>query len=74
MSISEWISVKERMPEPRKAVLGYTPNGRNIFAVYRNGDAWYCWESIQNPLYREEVSGVITHWRLMPEPPKEDVV
>ena len=60
MAISEWVSVEERMPEQRKAVLVFIPSRMSTFAAYRKGDKWFEWR-LDN--------GEITHWRPMPEAP-----
>ena len=72
----KWISVEERLPEPKTAVLAYGQrhvfNGKKIEGLpmarvaYTRGmeEGWFSWDS-------EDVIDV-THWMPMPEPPKED--
>lgn len=61
----EWISVKDKLPEPGKKVLGYRPSMYYKFVqtVYYAGRAW------ENGY---DLSGnfVITHWMPLPEPPE----
>ena len=66
--MSEWISVKDRLPEPFVSVLGYCPDEEplpTVHEVYMNGFGQ--WRSAQ--VYG---MGNVTHWMPMPEPPKED--
>lgn len=62
---SNWISVKDRLPEKQRNYLVYVPPVyTNV--VYFNGYEWvvdeeeYCF-----------ISSDITHWMPLPEPPKE---
>ena len=63
--MSEWISVKDRLPRCGELVL--TTDGIAVFESYlsishkwlRSGLVW--WEE-----------GAVTHWTPMPEPPEED--
>jgi hypothetical protein len=59
--MSEWISVKERLPSNGNTVLCVTKNNRPF--VCRYDHAWKRWD----------VSGnvEVTHWMTLPEPPKE---
>ena len=64
---TEWISVKDRLPETRAAVL-VTMKGA-LPCVCRqdwNGD-WWMIGQYRNQRCRAEV----THWMPLPEPPKE---
>lgn len=67
----KWISVNDVLPEPYKAVLGYTPYHNNIWAVTMHEDGrWYIWAPVSR-LYDPDWDGQITYWMPMPEPPKE---
>lgn len=63
-----WIPVTERLPEVKQEVLCACQAG--IFEVlkYVNG--------INGPWYKDSrhvyMSGFVTHWMPLPEPPKED--
>lgn len=59
--MSEWISVKERLPEHENAVLCVTKNGNPFIGRYDH--TWKHW--------RVSGSVTVTHWMLLPEPPKE---
>ena len=59
--MSEWISVKDRLPEPLANVLVCYESGRvDIAWVYR--DPRFAYESLY---------GIATHWMPLPEPPEE---
>lgn len=67
--MSEWISVKDRLPERLEAVLGYMPNLAPCPVVHEcfldsRGD-WYV------PIAFREKKLMVTHWMPLPEPPKE---
>ena len=69
---SKWISVKERLPETRHAVLVYTPHHKNIWAASMHEDGnWYIWSPGGKVLLDPDWHGPITHWMPLPEPPKE---
>ncbi len=65
----EWISVKDKMPQPFKTVLVHMP-GETPCETVREGfidrdGSWYA------ALYRRD-QGEVTHWMPLPEPPKEE--
>ena len=55
VTVQEWISVEDRLPEPFVPVLVQMP-GEEPFPTVREG-------------FREP--GEVTHWKPMPHPPKE---
>ena len=61
----EWISVKDRLPENYKTVLGYYKDGDMEFLEYRKG----VFISYDEDGYPSEAD-YVTHWRPLPEPPK----
>ena len=68
----QWISVKDRMPEIRHAVLVYTPHYKNIWAASMHEDGnWYIWSPGGKVLLDPDWNGPITHWMPLPEPPEE---
>lgn len=72
-NVVEWISVKDRMPETRHAVLVYTLYYKNIWAASMHEDGnWYIWSPGNRVLLDPDWHGPITHWMPLPEPPKED--
>lgn len=67
----KWISVTERLPEVRNAVLCYSPHHNNIWALSLHEDGeWYYWIPMYEK-YNPDFDGPITHWRPLPEHPKE---
>lgn len=67
VTVQEWISVKDRLPEPFVSVLVQMP-GEDPFPTVREGfisndGIW------QSAMFRRE-HGEVTHWRPMPQPPK----
>ncbi len=73
--MSEWISVKDRLPRYNETVLIYRPSmaepilADKYFGWYGEDDnewheGWLRYGGVKNDL--------ITHWQPLPEPPKED--
>ena len=60
VTVQEWISVKDRLPEDNTTVIVATDNGIVFQCLYAY-DGWDLWEG-------NEVN--ITHWQPMPQPPK----
>lgn len=75
--MAEWISVKERLPEPLKRVLvAMGPNesfeiGTTTIMFLGRDGGWYpTAEAVPMTESDERIS--VTHWMPMPEPPEED--
>ena len=67
----KWISVEDRLPEIRHAVLAYSPFHKNIWAVSMHEDReWHYWIP-STKKYDPDWEGPITHWMPMPEMPDE---
>lgn len=67
VTVQEWISVNDRLPEPFVSVLVQMP-GEEPFPTVREGfisndGIW------QSAMFRRE-PGEVTHWQPMPHPPK----
>ena len=67
VTVQEWISVDDRLPEPFVSVLVNMP-GEKPFPTVREGfisndGIW------QSAMFRRE-PGEVTHWQPMPQPPK----
>lgn len=60
VTVQEWISVKERLPEKNTSVLASTDKGIVFQCLYAY-DGWDLWDG-------NEVN--ITHWQPIPQPPK----
>lgn len=65
--MSEWISVKERLPEPGKVLItdGKSVHMTNGAWLYRTPDG----ETRAPSNYGAGIT--VTHWMPLPEPPKE---
>lgn len=64
-----WIPVTERLPEAGERVLCYCR--ANIYEVMkmRTDGAWVHNDKVYDSAY---MSGFVTHWMPLPEPPKEE--
>ena len=67
VTVQEWISVDDRLPEPFVSVLVHMPGEEPCPTVHEgfisNDGIW------QSALFRRE-PGEVTHWQPMPHPPK----
>ena len=63
----KWISVKERLPEDERLVLGLMLGKFRFVGSCRPSDkTWFCaTQSASHPCKKE-----VTHWMPLPEPPK----
>jgi hypothetical protein len=64
--MTEWISVKDRLPAKHECVLIYDSVCHNIYMEWRDDDldVWFSEEYLPDFVY-------VTHWMPLPEPPKE---
>ena len=62
--MSEWISVKDRLPKTMELVFVYRKGLDIVRAEYLMNDG----EWFNDGIYKAPV----THWMTLPEPPKED--
>ena len=67
VTVQEWISVDDRLPEPFVSVLVHMPGEEPCPTVHEgfisNDGIW------QSAMFRRE-PGEVTHWKPMPQPPK----
>lgn len=68
--MSEWISVKDRLPEGEDHCIVWAPesfpkNSKCVIAEFYDDNNTFYSESSDYPM------GDITHWILTPKPPKE---
>lgn len=65
-----WISVKDRLPEPGTKVWAYQPKYQ-MPLKFISETAW-------GPMWSESITsayyGRVTHWMPLPEPPKPETV
>lgn len=66
LNSNNWIPVSERLPEPLKAVLAYTPKYRNTYTAYLDEGEWRHFGGWGYPLDCN-----VTHWMKLPENPND---
>ena len=68
--MSEWVSVKDKMPEPFVSVLGYMPDA----APFPEVRECYCTGDSDKKFFVPALSErhEISYWAELPEPPKEE--
>ena len=59
---SEWMSVKDRLPETETSVLVCTERGYIFLSWASNEDVFW--------FYNEDEDDRVTHWQPLPEPPE----
>ena len=64
VTVQEWISVKDRLPEVNHTVLVYGGNGITIDWLEDYGELGLRWGNLCCGSYKPE------YWRPMPQPPK----
>ncbi len=67
--MSEWISVKERMPEAEGRYIVCIDGWTSVIPMKINGLGHKYWE-VGKYLKKETTS--VTHWMPLPAPPKEE--
>ena len=69
VTVQEWISVTEMLPEPFVSVLAFIPSEEHLPTVHESyiaeHSAWVCILTAER--YK---TGEVTHWMPMPKPPK----
>ena len=71
-----WIPVEERLPEEGKRCLLYTPcDGILCVGYYAGKDKWqhrHKWRLVTAMRSTQTLTKKVTHWRPLPEAPKEE--
>ena len=68
VTVQEWISVDDRLPDYFTSVLVWCPGNKCIYAAYRNArQEWYTFD---DTIAGHVVVNMVTHWMPMPNPPK----
>ena len=68
--MSEWISVKERLPEDNLEVLFFSQVYDGCFVGYKADEESYI-DPEGNGLSVSNIQKYYTHWKLLPELPEE---
>ena len=72
--VPQWISVKERLPEPETEVIAAFDDGY-VWAMWQKWSLTDEYEEGESPFdyYKDVGAGIhtVTHWMPLPEPPKE---
>ncbi len=76
--MSEWISVKDRMPDVEESVIAYSKTVDRVFVGYYDLEYSFRTDSIEPMWYLDGARGrsyaftaKVTHWMPLPELPKE---
>ena len=64
VTVQEWISVKDRLPEPGEYVLVCDTREDWYGLCEFSGEAWY------DASYKQVNIDDVTHWQYLPQPPK----
>lgn len=76
----EWISVKDRLPDPDEKVIVYNAENDSTFFARRIESCFKCWDAVTREFvnwrwipygYTCITLDSVTHWMLHPKPPKE---
>ena len=73
VTVQEWISVDERLPENDVMVIGYTPCDGFMFVGYYHEEPkydWKAWRIITAMRSTKIMKEKVTHWLPLPQPPK----
>lgn len=73
VTVQEWISVDERLPENDVMVIGFTPCDGFMFVGYYHEEPkydWKVWRIITAMRSTKVMKKKVTHWMPLPTPPK----
>ena len=64
--MSEWISVEDRLPKTRRAVLVWVPHNECYYLANFEAGEWTSWQGNRHLWWCD----VLTHWMPLPNPPE----
>lgn len=73
VTVQEWISVDERLPENDVMVIGFTPCDGFMFVGYYHEEPKYdckVWRIVTAMRSTKVMKKKVTHWLPLPQPPK----
>ena len=73
VTVQEWISVDDRIPENDVMVIGYTPCDGFMFVGYYHEEPKYdlkVWRIVTAMRSTKVMKKKVTHWLPLPQPPK----
>ena len=73
VTVQEWISVEDRLPENDVMVIGFTPCDGFMFVGYYHEETkydWKAWMIITAMRCTKVMKKKVTHWLPLPQPPK----
>lgn len=73
VTVQEWISVDERLPENDVMVIGFTPCDGFMFVGYYHEEPkydWKVWRIVTAMRSTKVMKKKVTHWTPLPQPPK----
>ena len=73
VTVQEWISVEDRLPENDVMVIGFTPCDGFMFVGYYHEEPkydWKAWMIITAMRSTKVMKKKVTHWLPLPQPPK----
>ena len=74
VTVQEWISVDDRLPENDVMVIGYTPCDGFMFVGYYHEEPkydWKVWRIVTAMRSTKVMTKKVTHWMPLPQPPEE---
>ena len=70
VTVQEWISVKDRLPEAYNLVLAVCKSGKIFVGEYVDLGWRTLWRIKTARDSTKEITQIVTHWMPLPEPPK----
>ena len=73
VTVQEWISVDDRLPENDVMVIGFTPCDGFMFVGYYHEEPkydWKVWRIVTAMRSTKVMKKRVTHWLPLPQPPK----